>query len=122
MYITTKKNGSGDEVSSGIDSDNNSDFDIGLSHTLVEIEEVHSQNTSPILMHRQLIAQQDQAYKESLETDMAKEESKRCQLLAELKDAQRQENLMTSRSKKVPDEPVEGEDEVNVHVRHTNSS
>ena len=70
-------------------------------------------------MRRELIAQQDQAYQESLEADMAKEESKRVELLAELTNAERQENLMKSRYERVPKEPAGGEDKVFVRVHHT---
>ena len=89
-----------------------------VSNDLVETEEVQLQNSSSIVMRRELIAQQDQAYKESLEADMAKEESKRSELLAELATAERQQNLMNSRLERVPHEPMKGEDKISVHVRH----
>ena len=50
---------------------------------------------------------------------MAKEESKRVELLAELTNTERQENLMNSRFERVPEEPAKGEDKVFVHVCHT---
>ena len=82
-------------------------------------EEVHLENPASLIMRREVIAQQDQAYKESVEADMAKEESKRVELLAELTNIERQENLMNSRFEWVPEEPAKGEDKVFVHVHHT---
>ena len=122
LHITTKKI---DLKNDELCSDYDSDVGMPVSGDLFENEEVHYQLIeneevhSPIMMRRELIRQQDQAYKESLETDMAKEESKRFELLAELAKAEHQENLMHSRSVRVPDEPVEGEDKIVVHVRHT---
>ena len=86
---------------------------------MIETEEIHFENPASIVLRREVIAQQDQAYKESLEVDMAKEESKRVELLAELTNTERQENLMNSRYERVPEEPMEGEDKVFVRVRHT---
>ena len=68
-------------------------------------------------MRRELIAQQDKAYKESLEADMAKDESKKVEFLEELTNTERQETLMNSRYE--PKEPFEGEDKVVVCVRHS---
>lgn len=117
LYITTKKN---DLENDELSFDSDSDVGVTTSSDLVETNdsEVPLENPSSIIIRRELIAQQDQAYKESLEADMAKEESKRVQLLAELTNAERQENLMNSRCARVPEEPFEGEDQVVVHVRH----
>ena len=116
LYITTKKN---DTENEEMYSDNDSDVSVAVSTDLVEAEEVHLENPASLVMRREVIAQQDQAYKESLEADMAKEESKRVELLAELTNTERQENLMNSRFERVPEEPAKGEDKVLVHVRHT---
>ena len=116
LYITTKKN---DTENEEMYSDNDSDVSVAVSTDLAEAEEVHLENPASLIMRREVIAQQDQAYKESLEADMAKEESKRVELLAELTNTERQENLMNSRFERVPEEPAKGEDKVFVHVRHT---
>lgn len=91
LYITTKKN---DTENEEMYSENDSDVSDAVSPDLVEAEEVHLENPASLIIRRELIAQQDQAYKESLEADMAKEESKRVELLAKLTYTERQENLM----------------------------
>ena len=50
-----------------------------------------TQMSSAIQSRRDVIAEQDDAFKRSLEADMAKDEYKRSQLLAELADVQHQE-------------------------------
>ena len=116
LYITIKKS---ETENDELYSDSDSDVGVPVSTDLVETEEVHFENPASIIMRRELIAQQDQAYQESLEADMAKEESKRVELLAELTNAERQENLMKLRYERVPKEPAGGEDKVFVRVRDT---
>ena len=94
LYLTTKKS---ETENDEFYSDSDSDVGVPVSTDLVETEEVRFENPASIIMRRELIAQQDQAYQESLEADMTKEESKRVELLAKLTNAERQENLIRSR-------------------------
>ena len=117
LYITTQKNDLDKEETELYVSTSDSDGEAPLPIRLGEPDEVRSEDSS-VIMRRELIAQQDQAYKETLEADVAKEQNKRLQLLAELTTAERQEDLMDSRLARVPEEPFEGEDKVDLHVRH----
>ena len=116
LYITTKKcEIENDEFYSESDSD----VDVPASTNLVYSDEEHLENPASIIMRRELIAQQDKVYIESLEADMAKDESKKVEFLEELTNTERQETLMNSRYERVPKEPLEGEDKVVVRVRHS---
>lgn len=115
LYITTKKK-QVEEAELSSDSDGSGEGPYPPNEE--KPTSVQPQDHSALQRRRSLIVEQDKAFRESLEVDMAKEESKRSQLLAELTNAQHQEKLMNARISRVPDEPDEGEEKVNVHVRH----
>ncbi|KAK3742020.1 hypothetical protein QZH41_014346 [Actinostola sp. cb2023] len=67
---------------------------------------------------RSIIAEQDQAYQESLHADQSKCEEKKQKLLLEMEEAEQQEKLRQSRLLRVPDEPSGGSNAVLIQVRH----
>ena len=69
---------------------------------------------------RALKAEQDKAYFESLNEDKTKTEKRKQELLLEMEEAEKQENMRQARLQRVPDEPPPGEDAVLVQVRHVN--
>ena len=66
---------------------------------------------------RDLIAEQDKEYQDSLLADQKKEEERREKLLSEIRDAEQQEQLQQARLHRVPDEPKSGS-MVLIQVRH----
>ena len=74
-------------------------------------------NLDNLKERRILVSQQDKEYQESLKADKAKEEKKRAELLAQLWEAERLEQLKSTRSKRVPPVP-QGQDSIPVQVRH----
>ena len=69
---------------------------------------------------RALKAEQEKAYNESLNEDKGKTERRRQELLLEVQEAEKQENVRQARLHRVPDEPTPGKDTVLVQVRHVN--
>ena len=69
---------------------------------------------------RALKAEQDKAYFESLNEDKTKTEKRKQELLLEMQEAEKQENMRQARLQRVPDEPPPGDDAVLVQVRHVN--
>ena len=67
--------------------------------------------------NRDLIAEQDKEYQDSLLADQKKEEERREKLLSEICDAEQQEHLRQARLHRVPDEP-KGGSMVLIQVRH----
>ena len=67
--------------------------------------------------NRDLIAEQDKEYQDSLLADQKKEEERREKLLSEIRDAEQQEQLRQARLHRVPDEPKTGS-MVLIQVRH----
>ena len=67
--------------------------------------------------NRDLIAEQDKEYQDSLLADQKKEEKRREKLLSEICDAEQQEHLRQARLHRVPDKP-KGGSMVLIRVRH----
>lgn len=67
--------------------------------------------------NRDLIAEQDKEYQDSLLTDQKKEEERKEKFLSEILDAEQQEELRQPRLRRVPDEP-RGGSMVLIQVRH----
>lgn len=67
--------------------------------------------------NRDLIAEQDKEYQDSLLADQKKEEERKEKLLSEIRDAEQQEELRQARLRRVPDEP-RGGSMVLIQVRH----
>lgn len=68
--------------------------------------------------NRDLIAEQDKEYQESLLADQRKEEERKEKLLSEICEAEQQEQLRQARLRRVPDEPKVGSTIVLIQVRH----
>ena len=68
--------------------------------------------------NRDLIAEQDKEYQESLLADQHKEEERKETLLSEICEAEQQEQLRQARLSRVPDEPKGGSSIVLIQVRH----
>lgn len=92
---------------------------------LVDHDQASDGGKDPILLpsetnlkaNRDLIAEQDKEYHESLLADQKKEEERREKLLSEVRDAEQQEQLRQARLHRVPDEP-KGGSMVLIQVRH----
>ena len=67
--------------------------------------------------NRDLIAEQDKEFQDTLLADQKKEEERREKLLSEIRDAEQQEQLRQARLHRVPDEP-KGGSMVLIQVRH----
>ena len=67
--------------------------------------------------NRDLIAQQDKDYQDSLLADQKKEEERKEKLLSEIRDVEQQEELQQARLCRLPDEP-KGGSMVLIQVRH----